>query len=420
MSGASVPQDIDVLFVYGAGDVAFSGKHLIFLEDDIDRLSQFMESETATRLLGDKRVEFHFLTEEVLKGLLWRFCFKKSALMAVKKDRFDQIQKQFNELKEGIFLVASDYRDFGLRVLDNVLKNYELEMVDGLQLKVGGPAIIVGAGPSLDQEKDELQRLSQRALILAAGSAASVVDADAVVAYDPDPVIQQARGRPLFFQNRVSHKYLEAWDGLKVNMGSSGGHLVESYLMGKERFFDGGWNVANFATAVAFSLGCSPIILVGVDLQGSKYAEGVVGEKSSAEFNLAAKFFEDLACEHPERVWLNASVGGRKLKGFDDIALSELELTGEKKQLPKGDVLKGKGEKQVFIESLERCEMAVSHLLKGPNALYEVELDEELANQIFLAPLWGVWQHFVESKMVFYQRVLNEALLRFGRAVNGS
>ncbi|MCH9613152.1 MAG: hypothetical protein SP1CHLAM54_01480 [Chlamydiia bacterium] len=415
MSGAVVPKDVDVLFVYGCGDVGFEGKHLIYLEDDLDRLSRFMESKAAGRLLEDPRVEFHFLSEEVLKGLLWRFCFKKSVLVANKGDHFQELKAKFEELKEGIFLVASDYRDFGLRVVDNVLKNVRLKMRDGLKVIMGGPAIIVGAGPSLDGAREDLMRLSKGALVLAAGSSVGLVDmAHAAVAFDPDPSLQEGKGRPLFFQNRLSHRFLKGWNGPKFNMGSSGGHPVEEYLMGSGRFFDGGWNVANFAAKVALNLGCSPIILVGVDLQGSGYAKGILGSKSTAEFNLAAKYFEDLAIENPETEWLNASDGGRALKGFDKVRLNELHFVEKETIFPEEKPLDWAGDPEVFLESLKRCQSAVSHLLKGPNALYEVELEEEVAFTVFLNPLWEVWRHFIDDRWIFFGRVLDEALLRFG------
>ena len=124
------------------------------------------------------------------KPLPWKHLFKPWEVMGGNKD-----------LIEGAILEAeltlSLYRDFGEGVLTNVFKNLDLHK----RIKKGGdlkgqfngiPAVICGAGPSLEKSFSELKEIQDRAVIIAGGSALAPLSRSHIpihfaAAVDPDP-----------------------------------------------------------------------------------------------------------------------------------------------------------------------------------------------------------------------------------------
>jgi hypothetical protein len=164
----------------------------------------------------------------------------------------------------------------------------------------GIPAIVVGAGPSLDRQLDDLRALADRAVIVAADTAwrplvTSGIDPHFVVALDPT----EANGRHL----RGVHPSRETWgvaEGSVIPAALSafgdslftfrvGGHHPWPWLetLGVCRPVVRAWgSVLTSAFDLALAFGCDPILFAGADLaftDGRPYCRGTTFEEDWAQ-----------------------------------------------------------------------------------------------------------------------------------------
>ena len=156
------------------------------------------------------------------------------------------------------------------------------------------PAIIVAAGPSLNEELEHLRQIKKEgsAYLFSVGSAINTLIAndivpDAICSYDPqvynDRVIKVVREKgiaevPLIFGSSIGYETLELYPNAMYHMVTSQDTVVSS-LVGE------GYPTVHDAPSIAvvtyqllYELGCSPIVLVGQNLgykDGQLYAKGI-------------------------------------------------------------------------------------------------------------------------------------------------
>jgi hypothetical protein len=433
----------------------------------------------AHALFQNPQVRFVFAEdEESFKQAAWESVFLKHSYRALcppeKRERAEELFRKMEHYRSGVHLVASDFRDFGARILSNVYANMPgmLEAKRGRALFGrfrGVPAIICGAGPSLENEIETLRKLQKNALLFAGGSALNILAQKKITPHfaasiDPDPPHQRLKEQasfnsPFFYQSRVCKELLASVSAPLLWMEASGGYPIEEWLQKEcgieESAFDGGWNVATFCTALSVALGCDPIIFVGVDLAsaGEKlYAsgveegtEGLIAVQDAAgkaaftrrDWLFAKEWLENYANEHPEQTFIRESsladlASKYCLRSWDLHALVRQEVG----KLPVCTTKKIEEILDIAKSSLNRCEERIEKLLTlfeerfprlpsetGEGALLEVELEEELAFQNILEPLWKVWQpiwtrkslgmsskHIEEylQRLLFYRKVVQE------------
>jgi hypothetical protein len=164
------------------------------------------------------------------------------------------------------------------------------------------PAIICGAGPSLTKAIPLLREIEDKALIIAGGSTITALSTQGIiphlgVALDPNPVeferlkMSSAFEMPFIYAPRLFPDVFSLFNGPLGYMRSDTGGATESWVekqlkiergaigpdLGREAF-----SVTTLAVALAEALGCSPIILVGIDLaftENKTYAAGVVPDE---------------------------------------------------------------------------------------------------------------------------------------------
>lgn len=311
-------ENTDVLVIYGIGLGYFyqaalkwlsgaKSRYLVFIEDDPVILASLPKTSSGKQLLKDKRVEIFFWEnalslEPLLKKIAWKFLFLRSSLIALpsyehkKKEIFGAMQKEFSTIQHGVHLVASDFSDFGVKVFANIYSN----LLQTKQVRQASslkdccrdiPAIIVGAGPSLQQNGHLLKNLNGKALIFAGGSALNVLDGLGIKphiagAIDKEAPLDVFKRQtffevPFFYQNRIFCENLLLASTERILVPDTGGYPLEKWISSKlglaEDSMDIGWNVANFLTSMAILMGCRPIVFVGMDLAfagGKSYAEG--------------------------------------------------------------------------------------------------------------------------------------------------
>lgn len=313
-----------VIFVYGVGAGHYfhaakswleeeKERRLVFLEDDLEVVYHLFNSEIGRELLTHDQTFLYFL-ERNEKGNLTESSFDAiPAIFFLHQPVFSSL-KLYQDVKaetvEDCKKLVGYYKNFntfqlleqltyGRQFFANYYRNLlELSeskcadrMFEGFQ---GIPAIICGAGPSLDKNRALLESLSDHALVIAGGSSMNTVNADGWlphfgIAVDPNlsqysrMFMNQGYEVPYFFRNRVFPEALRLLHGEHLYVSGSGGYQIAKWFeeqLGIEgKNLEEGTNVVNFGIAIAAALGCSPIILVGVDMaytDGKSYASGIL------------------------------------------------------------------------------------------------------------------------------------------------
>ncbi|MCM1538834.1 MAG: DUF115 domain-containing protein [bacterium] len=222
------------------------------------------------------------------------------------------------------------------------------------------PFIMVSSGPSLDKNIEYLKGLKGKAFMMAADSAVRVllkhdIIPDMFVSIDAvknqnhflDPRVADI---PFLTEATSNYNTLLKVRAPKFFFNDMNPH-VNQFLTEHEillPYFTSGGSVANTGYALATSMGFHTIILVGQDLaytdNKTHSAESVRGEwkvdvsgfvtqevegyygdkvKTSTEFQLYRRWFEDQIPMYPDSHTINATEGGAMIHGAENMPLSE-------------------------------------------------------------------------------------------------
>ncbi len=402
--------DTLVLYVYGIGLGYYyeaaqqwlkdnSSRQLVFLEEDKGVLYRLLETEKGSEILKNPQVQIVYfesnLEDKVLfNELSWRYLndpFTVSCLklyQEVNAQGFLQLHHllSYNLIQKKAFV--EEYLQYGVAFFRNFYPNL-LELPksyfgNGLfgEFKQV-PAIICGAGPSLNKNIDQLKELKDNALLFAGSSALNALIPKGIlphfgVAIDPNkaqlPRVDVAKPYqiPFFYRQRLFHEALQAISGPRLYLTGTGGYDIAQWFEQELKLegdnLDEGHNVVNFCIEIAHALGCDPIILVGVDLAFTNeqpYADGVTTNlklteddfKTDNDFESQPLLKEDIngspihtlwkwitesewitefAQAHPEVSLINATEGGLGFKSVVNKTLkdvSHLYLRGKESSL---------------------------------------------------------------------------------------
>lgn len=447
-----VRKDGQLLYVYGIGLGAYyeplkkwlkedSKRHVNFIEDDYGVLHRFFETSLATKILSDPQVTLCYLnsvsgTDPVLETLFWSSVLTPFSISALKSY---EVHKKtfFEDLSYKIAYdtaVKNSLVDEYLRYGEAFFRNFYPNMLNlsgaywgnALFDKFSGvPAIICGAGPSLEKQIETLGSLKEQALIFAGGSSLNGLLSKNVLPHfgagiDPNPTqlnrlnASQAAQIPFFYRTRMFVDAVKKIRGERLYISGAGGYDIADYYEKKfdihAEFLDEGHNVVNFCTEIATRMGCNPIIYVGMDLAftGMKaYSDGIdennkVNEEALlnpqdeesrgiyrndiygkpvltlwkwiAESDWLSRFSK----QHPDTTFINATEGGIGFKEIPNQPLKELAKEKLKKNYPLGQqiekAIQNAAMPQVTQEalfqateelraSLERCIAFIDQLL---------------------------------------------------------
>ena len=269
---------------------------------------------------------------------------------------FEYYQKAFESLKLSVMLelqyVGNDPYDsiLGLRqTLSNVIPMIEdpgiLSFKDCMK---GRPAIVIGAGPSLNKSMKFLKEASRKAFLVCVDAALKPL-LDSGVRPHMVTNIERTIGQDAFFSSLgrlddiffvfcplVPSETCEAYDGPKIIAHRY--QEMNDWLELQTGALHGGPLVGNFAFSIAQHLGCDPIIMTGQDLSfpltGDTHVDGMVFgaqeqyrsnmieiEGYSGETLLTNRSFEEsrrsleLDIEQQDSLCVNTSEGGAKING---------------------------------------------------------------------------------------------------------
>ena len=307
-----------------------------WLDEDAGRRLFFID-ESGEHVVDDPKVKIFHLETPLQREIIAR---KVGSLSAFKKLQVIGLEweREILQAQLAAEMLLSEWADFGVKVARHKTINARrtLRSMEALRgTKAGVPAVIVGAGPSLE----ECERLiaCDRAFVIAAGNGVELLEKA------PHLALSVCPHNPLV---RTRHKEVPLCIQARVHPESAEG---ASLLL--DEAFDIGWTVGNGAVALALLLGCNPIVLVGMDLccRGlQKYAKrapnesgGLVetvdrlGKKvwTQRDWILSARWIEECAKKNPEVQFYNASEKGldlgvpvRKLDSFAWPKRSDLPL----------------------------------------------------------------------------------------------
>lgn len=390
--------DIPLLYVYGVGlgyyyQAAKTWLHqnpshrLVFIEDNLAVIHRLFETDIGYQIIHDPQVQLHFFedmekSKELFNILYWNFFLTTLHVtglrlyITLKPHIFDELQHKIHydaSLKNSLLI---EYLNYGVGFFKNFYSNMlSLEgafLADDLFGKFKNmPAIICGAGPSLEKNLPLLGKLLNKALVFAGGSALNALnEADLQPHFGAgiDPNAPQydrlstnkAFEIPFFYRNRLLHQAFKTLHGSRLYVTGSGGydisHLFENGLGIKGTPLEEGHNVVNFCLEIAHALGCNPIIFVGMDLAYTEmkaYASGVV-EDSTVNAKMLTKtdhidqaallrkdihgkpiytlwkwiseadWIGDFAKAHPDSTVINATEGGLGFPGIPNRDLKDV------------------------------------------------------------------------------------------------
>lgn len=318
-------QKAHVLYIYGVGlgyyyEAAKSwlkkkrDRCIVFLEDDIHVIRKLFETKQGSKLLKDKQVQILFFKdlseqEEVFENIYWNFVLTRLVISGLKayteskQDYFEKISRKIAYDAAVKNALVHEYLRYGGAFFINFYQNV-LELPNSylgntfFKKYQQVPAIICGAGPSLEKNVQFLKTLQDKALIFAGGSALNVLNAAGFQPHfgagiDPNKAqlerlsTNQAYEVPFFYRNRMFHQAFMKIQGPKLYITGTGGYEIAEYFeekLGIEgELIEEGHNVVNFCLEVAYAMGCHPIIFVGMDLaftEEKAYAPGVVKDVS--------------------------------------------------------------------------------------------------------------------------------------------
>ena len=314
---------------------------LIILEIDVIILKEALKRFDFTKLFNSEQVEVKIVDTKFLEQELTCYLEKKgnlifekleflslSAISEYNKEKYELAKSEVDYLigqsrrnKATVNYFKNVWKKNFLKNLEIIIKNPSfLELEEALPDK---PAIIVGAGPSLNKNIHLLKEAKGKALIIAVDAALAPVLNNEII---PDMVITTDGGdiTKKFYEGyyevdtynkkladvvlaappQIQPEILNNWPGkILITPDEIKGGARENYLRWiednseyKGRLPSGG-SVSNFAFTLAYFLEADPIIFVGQDLAFSN-------NKTHAEGCYYDETVEENKKNNPDRNWV--------------------------------------------------------------------------------------------------------------------
>lgn len=454
MPGIEYPNHSDFFCVLGL-DVLKKADALRWLTEKRTLFLVDRKPHHAMALFKHPRVRFYCIETPLQEPLIaediaWRAVMQNLAIHAEKG--WENFQRRLVEDHHGAHLLLSEVSDFGKTALSNARMNWkqkDFRLFAGLKNQFQNiPAIICGAGPSLEKSIPYVAAAHQRALIFSAGTATSILQEQKIASHmafmlDKETPPSCTALMPFAetvccFQSRLNPKSVHWMHGEKILSPETGPLPWESWWTNVSEFPSFGWTAANFATETAIWMGCQPIIWVGMDLcygKNQKYAHRKevidktplikIGRKmTQRDWLLSARWSEELSRSHPNIRFINTATQGLPLEApietmlpskIKNLTCREFDIEGRLHQIiQKAPCFKMSEQKEFeWQASVSRCLKICSDF-----QIHSQKLDSEIVYQIYLEPLWRIWRPIFEReaagqnldwhRLLFFQQVLQD------------
>jgi len=288
-------------------------KEIMIFEEELGVIRAFCDKALSEQVFAHPQIQIKPLLHakkmsQALLEAVYAYPVER-VMLQVLDSRYDAEELSLLVLRRATITSALFHEDAYYHLLfRNLLPNFQrlpsCFYADLLRGKFQGiPAIVCGAGPSLTADISLLRKLQTKALMIAGGSTLAALSSQGVVphlglALDPNPEeydrlkANQGMQVPMLFGSRVAANIFRTCNGPLGYMRTFSGGFAEQALeerlgLEEESLFQGvsqeGLSVTVMCFATALRLGCSPILLSGIDLaytDGKRYAQGVVSDPS--------------------------------------------------------------------------------------------------------------------------------------------
>ncbi len=446
----------DCVFVYGLGlgyylediKAKYADKKIIVVEPHLEVFKYCLMSQDMTPYLEDDYVVFMVAFDAVEVRSLLEYYIEESKIKRVFFAELPFYKKHFSEYIEGAYeqisrtlqlFKANIYTEIysSRRWLFNFFSNikYFEETPNIIAMKdvfKGKPVVIVAAGPSLNKNVHLLRNLYDKALIIAVGTAALILDKKGIQPH----IVMGADGnyheslifkeitchKPLFiYSQMIQYKSLEYYKGRKMWVHLNSDELETQFLKAhgiEVPVITCGGSIAHNALAFARWLEAGPVMLLGQDLAFSNekmYADG--GNDDALDVNMGfvdtvdifgkpirtnkvfltyRNWFEDfVSLVYKEHNIVNCTEGGLPIKGIEnerfELAIDKFckETFDYEAQLvtchaaPEARFKLPEGEIESLKDALETClELAKTRFERMVEWLECPELDSACAKDI--------------------------------------
>jgi hypothetical protein len=375
-------EDSQVIVIFGLGyghcldyirKKRIKYKRVVIFEPCSNILAEVLKKRQILEILGRKDVYLHllrlpndmaaYLLEEALESKTVKMLYHISYMTLFKKV-YDEVLRIFRNEKTSTVTSVNTFSYFSGEWNRHQLKALRRDAANGLRLEGkfrGAPGIIASAGPSLAKQFDLLRQVGDRAVVVAPGSSARILNARGVNAHIGMAIDSQA-AEVGYFKNyqlksalvgsyRIHPQLYDVFpnDIVRVALTTEFLALYHCEWAGEAPLIIGDHaSVASAALELLFRLGCDPIVLVGQDLcyydnkiyaddSGQKPISGnyaqmqedidIHGDKVLTYYGFKAmqNDMEILGIKYGGRVrLLNATEAGLYIKGIQNVAFADV------------------------------------------------------------------------------------------------
>lgn len=452
---SKLADDTKIIILFGLGmghSLAFLAsqfqemEHLIVIEPNLDAFKHFLMQNDLPKVGGRfKRISFIVnqsdeSTATMLEGLLGDELYRQPALIAsisyrtLYADYFRGVQRGLTRVVRKMLINLSTQRYSLEKWLTNSWRNYwqeSLRLEDIAPHITSLPVIIVSAGPSLNKNIHLLKEAKNKAMVIAVGSAISILDNHGIVphlrmAFDGNKENKlvfngvDTMKSPLLYCDALYHEILPNYHGPKIKMTLMNDFLTRylDKLQQRETFLlNNGFSIANVAFDLACKLNSSHIILMGQDLcytddkmhADGSWSDGFIQGKegmiraediyqrpvmTSQEYLGMKNVFEDLIRAYRIKC-INSSEGGLPILGSVNKPLRQVLDEELAKKIDITDIVE-----QAIVRAEKKRKDTVDNLTE---LMAKVECDLQEVNRIYqerLTLLREVRQLEVENEAV--------------------
>jgi len=443
----TVPEDVEYLFLFGMGNASAAAyasrkfKHLrqlFVVEPSVQILTTVLRKKAVLDRMA-KIPKFTFvynktpedsaatIIENIKNNLKSKMGF---AYHVSYRTVFEGYYEKFKEsVINGIRNFAGNIATIDHNIYfktQNVFFNLSESTVEAyriLQVLKGKPAIVVSAGPSLDNNIHLLNEAKKKACVIPVGSTNKILHNKGVKphirsAFSPFPDenvvfdgIGDFEGIPLIYGNNLDHFVVEDYDAPKAMMILAGdlfSRAVYDYAGIAYTPIGGSGTIANVTFDLLSQIGCSHIILMGQDLCYTKeklYADGswtdpkivekqgllkvydIYGKEvytSKTFANLKLDFEAMIKRYSPKGIkYFNCTEGGLDIEGAENLPLEDVLA-----MLPEYDfesLVRKAFKESATYNDLQKIEDILKIFLREIEAIWEINTRRKNALQEILS-----------------------------------
>jgi len=286
---------------------AFPEKKIYLYEPEDEYLLAAIETVDLAKLLSQKQIKVFAIGEDSsVQRQILETAFKliKGSYATVILPAYRKLHPQTIEILEtnirsnaiNVISALNTFTAFQKQWAINIIKNMEQNLKTFSFLSMRNackdmPAIIVGSGPSLEMEIEQLKKLKGRAVIIAAGSSIQALlrhnlEPDLAVSIDSGDANYQVYSDlvldpiPFLYFPTIHHKIIERVTPYMMHaflsIDTITKHLME--LSEEDPIFEPTSTVTGQAIQAALFMGCNQVVLIGQDFSFPNeqyYAAGV-------------------------------------------------------------------------------------------------------------------------------------------------